>query len=176
MPGDETSGADRGPLSEMPASAGKDLPEQRTSSAPVAGDTVGLRVVSAGVREQTARQLAASLTGAVAEFLLDTEKQALNRAESVRASVLDDLERQRASVEKLIGMFADRLQQQEAGFSSLQQELEGVMARLDRHTEAIRYLDEAQARHVALLSQLLDVFRLLVETAKSAAPPPRNSV
>ncbi len=176
MPGDVKSGAGHGPLSEMPASAEKDLPEERTSSAPVAGDRVGLRVVSPGVREQAAHQLAASLTGAVAEFLLDAEKQALNRAERVHASTLDDLERQRASVESLIAMFADRLQQQEVGLSSVHEELEGALARLDWHAEAIRSLDEAQAYHVALLGQLLDVLRLLVEAVKSTAPLLRNSV
>ena len=106
MPEDEELGADLGSLIQRPGTVEKSRDEQRTSVASAMGDRLGLRAVSSRDREQAVRLLAANLTAALAQFLLDAERQVLNRAESVRASTLADIERQRANVESLIGMFA----------------------------------------------------------------------
>lgn len=151
------------------ANAGPHPREEQTPKASPAGDRPGPRAVSPREREQAAAQLAAALTGALAEFILDAERQVLNRADRVRASTLDDLERQRTNVESLIGMFAERLRQQEEGLSSLHSELEEAIERLSRHADVIRFLSEAQAHQAALLGQLLAVLRQLAKTIGS--PP-----
>lgn len=178
MAGDEESGADLAGLIHRSESVGKNLREGRPGAS-AAGDRPGPRVVPPRDREQAALQLASSLTGAVAQFLLDAEGQALSRAERVRASALADLERQRANVESLMGRFAERLQQQEDGLSSLRKELEPALATLQRYewyAEAIQSLSERQAHHDALLGQLREVVGRLAAAVASMADPPRVSV
>lgn len=136
----------------------------------VAGERLGPRVVWPRDREQAAVRLAASLTEAVADFLLDAEKLVSLRADKIRASTLEDLERQRANVESLIGLFADRLREHEESVSSLKAEVAGLRSRLDSHAEALRSLDAIQARNSIAFSQVLEVVRHLAAALEN--PPP----
>jgi hypothetical protein len=165
MTGDEQSGPDLDSLAHRIADVGQPSHEAQAAAPLPAGNWPGPRAVLPREREQAAAQLAAGLTGAVAQFLLDAEKQVLNRADRARASTLDDLERQRDNVQKLIGMFAERLRQQEELHASLQEEFESVLDRLNRHAAALRSLSETQAHQAALLGQILDVLRRLAATA-----------
>ena len=134
----------------------------------MAGDRLRPHAVLARDRDQAAVQLAASLTDAIAQYLLFAERRVLNQADKIRASMLVDLERQRASVESLIGLFAERLRQQE-DLSSLQELIAVPNERLDRHANAIRTLSEVQSHHAALLGQVREVLKRLEATA--GGPP-----
>jgi hypothetical protein len=163
MPGGELSGSDLGPPSQDLAGGESGARDDQPS-----GDRLRPHAVLARDRDQAAVQLAASLTDAIAQYLLFAERRVLNQADKIRASMLVDLERQRASVESLIGLFAERLRQQE-DLSSLQESIAIPNERLDRHADAIRSLSEVQSHHTALLGQVREVLKRLEATA--GGPP-----
>ena len=168
MSGDEPSGSDLESVSQNLARGEAGTRDDRPSEAATAGDLLRPRAVLPRDREQAAVQLAASLTDAVVQYLLFAERRVLNQADKVRASMLVDLERQRASVESLIGLFAERLRQQEE-FSSLQELIAVPNERLDRHADAIRSLGEVQSHQTAMLGQVHEILKRL--EAAVGGPP-----
>ena len=150
--------SDKEPSSENRSEAKMSL--ESSDSAPAA-EKLGLRVVPLRDREQIASQLAASLTDAFSQVLLNAERRTLNQSDKVRATMLDDLERQRANIESLIGLFAERLRQQEDTLAVLKEQVAGASARLDRQAEGIRSLSETQEQNAQLFRQFLDVLERL---------------
>ncbi len=114
-------------------------------------------------KDQVTERLAAVLADLIAKSFLSAEQHVLTQADKVRAGMLDDLERQRAGLESIVGLFAQRLRQQEEGLSGLQSELGSLVKRLDRQAQAIRSLGEVQARHAELLARMMEVLKLLGE-------------
>jgi hypothetical protein len=157
MNGEEQSDSDRDSVLQQPAGAGAGARGGVLSEGGHTADNSGLRVVSPRDREQSAARLATSLNDAFAECLLSAERRVLDRADRVRASMLDDLERQRANIESLISLFAERLRRQEEGLSSSQEMIARSNQRLEAHADAIRSVSDAQARQANLLSQILEV-------------------
>lgn len=136
---------------------------ERSSAFPDLGAIGGGRpspwVVPQSDRDEIASKLAGCLTEAIAEFLECAERRLLHHSDGVRVDMLGGLESQRANVESLVKMFAEQLQQQQVTLSFFREELNTVRGMLNRHTEAIVSLSEAQAHQVALLHQLVDVLR-----------------
>lgn len=163
-PGPDSQSRGRGAPGESQDAQGERITESEAGRA-----RSGLRLVQQADTEQSAVQLAASLTEAVARFLLDAERLATSRAERIRAAALEDLERQRTNVNSLISMFAERLRQQEEGLVSQRQAVLHLGDRLGRHAEALHALREAQEQTLALLSESLAVLRLLGATAGGRA-------
>ena len=91
---------------------------------------------------------------------------------SAIASALDDLERQRASVERLMGLFAERLGQHEDTLSTLQEDSSEAVERLDRQAEAIRSISQAQAQQMALVKQILELLKRFGTSTESQTRPP----
>ena len=169
MNGEEESDSDRDSTLQQPAAAGAGARGGVLSDGGHTADTSSLRVVSPRDREQSAARLATSLHDAFAEYLLSAERRVLDRADRVRASTLDDLERQRANIESLISLFAERLRRQEEGLSSAKELIARSEKRLEAHAEAIRSVNDWQARQAILLGQILEV---LLQLGGRAGPPP----
>ncbi len=134
---------------------------ERTTEGVAARPDNGLRVVPPVDSGQSALQLAESLTEAVANFLLDVERLASSRAERLRSTTLEDLERHRSNVNSMMTMFAERLREQEESLLLQAQVLSELSGRLGRHAEILLTLKEAQERQLDILSQSLAVLRLL---------------
>lgn len=128
-------------------------------------------LVSPRAPEQDAAQLAATLVGALASYLLDAEKRALHQTDKVCVSVLDDFERQRASVESLIGVLAERLGQQDNELSALQRDSRRATERLDRQAEAIRSISYVQEQQFALVKQILELLKHLEASGQGQTGP-----
>ena len=175
MTSQERSDSGSGLLSEKPANRRGEEPGEQPSEDSATDERLGPRVVWPRGRERAAVQLAGSLTEAVAQLLQKAEKQVVSRAEQIRVSTLDDLEKQRASVESLIGLFAERLREHEAGVSALQEEMAGVHARHVRHAEALRAISDAEARQLTLLGQLLTVLQRLAAVTETPPDQPQAS-
>jgi len=148
--------------------AGWDEPSQEMAP----GDKGRPRLISIRKTDRDAVGPAANVTDALAQYLLSTERRILHQAEKVRASMLDDLERQRASIESLCALFADRLRQQEEGLASLRTELEVAIEQLNRQADVIHSPNEAQGRDAALWCQVLDLVRQLADIIESPPPAP----
>ena len=131
-------------------------------------DRERLCLVASGARERDAAGAASKVTEALAQYLLCAEQRVMNQTEYMCVSVLDELERHRASTESLISLFADRLRQQEEGLNGFRTELGVAIARLDRQADLIRSLNEAQGRDTALWRQFLEVIRHLAAVHESA--------
>ena len=178
MTGD--GGSEEGPrlLSGDSPGAGDTAGWDEPSHEMAPGDTSRPRLISIRETDRDAVEPAANVTDALAQYLLSAERRVLQQAEKVRASMLDDLERQRASVESLCALFADRLRQQEEGLSALRTELEVAIERLDRQADLLRLLNEAQGRDAALWCQVLDVVRQLAAIIESppVAPDPGSPI
>jgi len=168
MSWDEPSGSDLKSVNQNLARGEAGDRDDQPSEAATVGNRLRPRALLPRDREQAAVQLAASLTDAVVQYLLFAERRVLNQADKIRASMLVDLERQRASVESLIGLFAERLRQQEE-LSSMQELIAVPNERLDRHADAIRSLSEVQSRQTAMLSQVHEILKRL-EAAVGGLP------
>jgi hypothetical protein len=141
-----------------------DDPVETDSSA----EQYGPRVVPLRDRKRPASQLAEELVENLAKSLSKAESSVLEWVEKVLAALWEDVERQRSSTGSLVGIVAERLRHQEETLSSLQKTTQENVDRLDRHTEMIRSITEAQASHATMLGQLLEVLRLL----RAAVQPP----
>jgi hypothetical protein len=138
----------------------------------LAGGKSGPDVLPFRDREQAVFQEAEHLAEAVAQFVLDWEQEVLSRAEKVRVATAIDIEKQRASVESLVGLLAERLRRHEEVLSSIQEQLQATHLRLTAHADAFRSLSAMQAHHDALLSQFREVLRSLRDVVEGPANPP----
>jgi len=127
-------------LTEVPAPLGKSGP----------------RIVASKDKEQAATQLASTLTEVLADYFAAAERQAQSQAEIVGTSLGQELEQQRSSIESLIQLLAERLQQQEENLSSLRKVLDGIGDRLNRQADAIRSLGALQVQNSMALKLLLE--------------------
>jgi hypothetical protein len=128
-------------------------------------------LVSPREPEKDAAQLAATLVEGFESYLLNAERRVLNQTDQVCVSLLDDFERQRASVESLIGVLAERLGQQDKDLSALQRELRKATERLDRQAEAIRSVSYAQGQQIALVKQILGLLKHHEASAQNETGP-----
>jgi hypothetical protein len=116
----------------------------------------GPRIVASREEEQAAAQLASTLMEALADYFVGAERQAQSQAEIVGTSLSQELEKQRSSIESLIQLLAERLQQQEENLSSLRNVLDGMGDRLNRQADAIRSLGALQVQNSMALKLLLE--------------------
>lgn len=128
-------------------------------------------LVSPREPEQDAAQVAATLVEVLEFYLQNSERRALHQTDEVCVSLLDDFERQRASVESLIGVLAERLGQQDNDLSALQRDSRKATERLDRQAEAIRSISQAQAEQFALVKQILELLKHLEASGQNEAGP-----
>jgi hypothetical protein len=131
-------------------------PDDSLTEVPAPPVKSGPRIVASGEKEQAATQLASTLTEVLADYFAVAERQAQSQAEIVGTSLSQELEKQRSSIESLIQLLAERLQQQEENLSSLRKVLDGMGDRLNRQADAIRSLGALQVQNSMALKLLLE--------------------
>lgn len=171
MTENERSEADLGFLSERLGGVQRSIGGDEAGQETAVADKERPHLISPPERERDAARLAGAVGDAFTQYLLNAEKRILNQTDKVRASMLDDIERQRANVESLIGLFAERLRQQEDGLSAVQRDSIEADERLDRQAEAIRSISQTQAQQMALVKQILELLKRSGASTESQTGP-----